>query len=171
MPGKFCHHAHRQRYSSSAPAYTSCTKTSRPSRYPSSRCRAPRNLSGEMGRLYCPHQTAILMPRSRTTNLSLAERAVCLPVLTTNAPPRAGSLPHPEHGLFVQRLGRQVPVSRAHVAHPVVGQVVGRLGARSRTDSAGVLMLRRSLHALPRRPEQTAARLEPVPDHSLRSPM
>ena len=38
------------------------------------------NLSGSKGRLYSPHQICSPMPGSRTTNLSLAARAVCLPV-------------------------------------------------------------------------------------------
>ena len=44
------------------------------------------NLSSSKGRLYCPHQIFSSLVASRTTNLSLAARAVCLPVLTTSGP-------------------------------------------------------------------------------------
>ena len=46
------------------------------------------NLSLPNGRLYSPHQMWSSVDGSRTMNLSCAARAVCLPVLTTTAPPR-----------------------------------------------------------------------------------
>ena len=50
---------------------------------------APRS-SGLKGRLYCPHQIFSSVLASRTTNLSLAARPVCLPVVATIGP---GTLP------------------------------------------------------------------------------
>ena len=76
------------RKSGSAPAQQSCTNRSRPCRKPCRRCTRSLNLSVDMGRLYWPHHTRSSLDGSRTTNLSLAERAVCLPVYATSAPCR-----------------------------------------------------------------------------------
>src|SRR3546814_7463769 len=50
--------------------------------------------SGVMPLLVLPHQTLFSVSASRTMNLSLAERPVCLPVATTSRPSLA-SLPSP----------------------------------------------------------------------------
>ena len=47
------------------------------------------NLSVVNGRLYSPHQIRLSVPCSRTTNLSAAARAVCLPVSTIRGPSAA----------------------------------------------------------------------------------
>ena len=88
------------------------------------------NLSGAKGRLYWPHQTWPSVDGSRTTNLSLADRAVCLPVFITMAPSRVMRAFPAEDDLLVQRLGREVPVHPAEVEEAVVVQPVVALERR-----------------------------------------
>ena len=108
-------------------------------------------LLGAKGRLYAPHQMFPSESGSRTTNLSFAARAVCLPVSTTIGPACAIRASPAEDDLLVERLGREVPVDLPEVREAVVGEAVVGLQRLRPAPSAGVLMSRRLFTASPSR--------------------